>query len=235
MLTDSQFSFPDGLPTVDGSAVVLGPANVAKGVLLEVEYPLGGNWPIGSILRAAVSWELVRLACDGINGCNNAGGPAGVDHDPIFIIRQDDEAYAWQVADNLKGSYHAGAFNVNGPVGGPWLNNVAKYTNTNFFPEIGQRYNVDISYTFYSDRVDSTMNVVLAGRPDIISIPHSFNYFGAFDPLQPFSLGIMNEDNRGELYKLVGASVALPPVPEPSTLLLFSVGALALTRRIRAA
>ncbi len=234
-LTDSQFAFPDGPPRVDGSAVILGPANTPRGILAEVAYPPGGNYNEPGITRSVVRWDMVRLSCDGAIGCNNAGGPEGSDHDPIFFIRQGNEAYGWQIADNPSGgSYLAGSFGIGDRVGASWTDISLRVRDPGFFPALNQRYFVEISYTFLPDRVDSTMNIVLNNNlSNRRSIRYSFQTYGGFDPSQPYSFGILNEDNRGERYLLEGAHVAPLPIPEPLSAVLMGAGLLIVRQRLR--
>jgi hypothetical protein len=214
LLTAPNVSFPGTAPTLEQTALVLGPAT-ARSSLIEVAYPAGGNWSEVGAPTAVVNWQLTRLSCDISGpGCNDDGGAAGVDHDPIFYLRQGNRAYAYMVADNDHGTIVAGSFEFQGNTSNAWAEASVRATNTNFFPTIGQRYNIDLAFVMYPDHVAATMNFVLIGRPDIRSYAYSFTNFGGFDPAKPYSVGILHDDNPGERYMLNSAGIAaVPEVP----------------------
>lgn len=222
LLTAPNVSFPVEAPTLEQTALVLGPAT-SRSSLIEVAYPAGGNWSEIGVPTAVVNWQLTRLACDVSGpGCNDDGGAAGVDHDPIFYLRQGNKAYAYMVADNDHGTIVAGSFEFQGNTSDAWAEASVRAANTYFFPTIGQRYNIDLSFLMYSDRVEATMNFVLVGRTDIRSYAYTFTNFGGFDPMKPYSVGILHDDNPGERYMLNSAGIAA--VPEPPTVASISAG-----------
>lgn len=203
--------FPTTQPVLSGNSLVFGPGASSKKLF---ELSLGQlGLPLTSPLSLTVN--MTRLAC--VDSC--AWGDIG-DWDPGIYLGDGQKLIGFKLADNILG--WAG---IEYPDTGIQLSNdvYTDFPGTSF-PAIGE--SVEINATFTFDVLQTLIHLAFLNESG------TYSTGSTLDTGSGLKLVLAHDNDAGEQYQINSISLAtLNNVPEPSSLLLLTVGILGLGLR----
>jgi len=216
LLSSPHASFPSVLPKLQGTSLVFEWGTSHGPPLMNlVRYRVNpeANLPAAGDITIRATWNITRLACMGF--C--AGGPD--DWDPFFALSDGSTLVGFRISEENGGNVSAATDADQGATGTD--RTVLSSEGGTGFVALGDSLAVAVTFTMH--------DAGLTGRIQYLDIDRTWTFTNTLGRTSGLALVLAQDNDSGERYQFdslrVGAGL---PIPEPATLALTAIGAMAL-------
>jgi hypothetical protein len=190
LLSDSRVTFPNGLPTVDGSSIVFGSPGPNYAKLFQVSL---GSFSYNDVFDVKI--DLTRKT---------------VDWDPRILLADGNQMYGGAITDDNGGSYYPTRF-YESTLSGNYDGSDAGINNGGF-PDVDGSIFIHLRYSF--SPTSSTVTILQGFN----QVPFTFSTPSAYiNPTNGLSFAMLRDNEPVEIYQI--NSLQITAVPEPGIML----------------